>query len=272
MGKSRHIATEKQTFDEILESIPAQRAWAKAIFSRIKHIATIPDQSIVLDIGAASGGFLLACSELGYLPEGIEPSEEARTNAIRLSMHFCVPLHIRNARAESLPYGDLFFDVVHASSVIEHVRDIKQVFRETFRVLKAGGVFWFNSASALCPWQTEIRGFPFFGWYPAPLKRKIMDWVPTNRPQAIGYTATPAINWLTPSKVHSLLHDSGFEKIYDRWDLRLEEEGNWLYSRLLRIIRSTKVTKYIADIVIPGDSYAAIKGGQGNPSKSTGNI
>ena len=41
--------------------------------------------------------------------------------------------------AQSIPYEDDNFDVVHASSVIEHVLDVEKSFQEIFRVLKPGG-------------------------------------------------------------------------------------------------------------------------------------
>src|SRR5262245_52760899 len=90
----QHGATEKRSFEEILQDLPYKKKWAETVFSRIKHIATIPDQAMVLDIGAASGEFLLACSELGYICKGIEPYEEARLNAEKLSEMMGIPFHL----------------------------------------------------------------------------------------------------------------------------------------------------------------------------------
>ena len=157
---AKHIATEQRTSDEILQSLPNQKRWADAVFSRLRRIATLPDNARVLDIGAASGGFLVACHQLGYRGEGIEPWEEARLNAIELSEYLEIPIHIVDGVAESIPYSACTFDVVHASSVIEHVQDVEKSIAEIYRVLKPGGIFWFNAASSMCPMQTEIRGFP----------------------------------------------------------------------------------------------------------------
>lgn len=255
----RSIATEQRSFDEILKTLPDKKKWAEAIISRVMRIALLPDNARILDIGAASGGFLAACRNLGFQGEGIEPWEEARLNAKKLSEYLNIPIHIVDGTAESIPFDDHTFDMVHASSVVEHVMDVEKAFREINRVLKPGGVFWFSTASSMCPIQGEIRGFPMFGWYPDTLKIRIMDWAKNNRPHLIGYTQTPAIHWFTPSKARKLLKEQGFQQVFDRWDLRLEDEGGRLYRIILKIIRSNKYARNIADVIMPGCSYAATK-------------
>jgi ubiquinone/menaquinone biosynthesis C-methylase UbiE len=257
--KKRHIATEQKSLEEIFESLPKKKRWAKAIFSRISRIVPLDSQAKILDVGSAYGGFLLACHQLGYQCEGIEPWEEARKNAIHVSEKFDIPIKIKEGVAESIPYEDKTFDMVHASSVIEHVLDVEKAFSEIYRVLKPGGVFWFNASSAMCPKQNEIRGFPLFGWYPNSLKLKIMHWVKDAHPHLVGYTRTPAINWFTPSKANKLLKQAGFKEVYDRWDLVGENEGGRLSQFILPWVRSTKLTKMLANMTIVGCSYAAIK-------------
>jgi len=55
----------------------------------------------------------------------------------------------------------IFFDIVLAMSVKEHVQDLDKALEEIYRVLKPGGLFWFYSPSSMCPFQGEIKGFPF---------------------------------------------------------------------------------------------------------------
>lgn len=86
-----------------------------------------------------------------------------------------------------------------------------------------------------------------------------MHYVKDDKPHLIGYTRTPAINWFTPTKSRILLKKHGFRHIYDRWDIRGEDEGGRVYGLALRMIRSTKLLKLLADILVPGCSYAAIK-------------
>jgi SAM-dependent methyltransferase len=256
---SRHIATEQRSFDEILSDLDRDKDWTEAVLSRLARLGRLPLHAKILDVGADAGGFIAACHDLGYQAVGIEPWQEARENACKLAEQMKVPIEVLSGRAESIPFGAGAFDVVHASGVIEHVLDVEQAFAEIYRVLKPGGVFWFNTASSMCPVQSEIRGFPLFGWYPDPWKRRIMNWVEDAKPHLVGFTRTPAIHWFTPSKARRLLGNTGFKHVYDRWDLRAEGEGQGVYRLALRLIRSTTVTKTCADILVPGCSYAAVK-------------
>jgi hypothetical protein len=56
-----------------------------------------------------------------------------------------------------------------------------------------------------------------------------------------------------------VLREVGFGRVYDRWDLRLPDEGGRLYRVLLALIRSSAVGKLIANVLLHGSSYAAIK-------------
>jgi hypothetical protein len=56
-----------------------------------------------------------------------------------------------------------------------------------------------------------------------------MHWVKDTKPHLVGYTRTPAINWLTPWKARALLQKHGFKQVYDRWNLRGENEGGRMY-------------------------------------------
>jgi len=160
--------------------------------------------------------------------------------------------------AEAIPLGDASVDVVHARSVIEHVVNAQRSFEEAFRVLRPGGVFWFGTASSMCPRQDEIFGFPLFSWYPDPLKRRVMQWCNANRPELIGH-GVPAMHWFTPWKARRMLRKAGFSKVYDRWDLRLPSEGGRSYRLALRAIRQVPGARIAADVIVAGCSYAAVK-------------
>lgn len=252
-------AAEQRTVEEIIADLPQKVEYAKVKFRRMHRVADFPEGATVLDIGAAQGMFVVACEKLGYRGFGIEPWDEARNNAARLSEHLAMPVNVVSGFAEDIPFDDDTFDVVHANSVIEHVANLDNSLSEIFRVLKPGGVFWFNSASALCPIQNEISGFPLFGWYPNSLKIRIMNWAKDHRPELVGYTRAPAVHWFTPRKARRLLKSHGFSKVFDRWDLRRESEGGTIYKYLLRFIRRSIVAKTIADVMVPGCSFAAIK-------------
>jgi ubiquinone/menaquinone biosynthesis C-methylase UbiE len=252
------VANEQRSVEEFLDEIPEQRRWAELVFRRLEQIAPIAPGARVLDVGAAGGAFAVACAQLGYDCLGVEPSDGARKNAALLAKRLGVPIRLVAGSAESIPVESAAFDVVHAASVIEHVARLDEAIAEIRRVLKPGGVFWFNAASALCPRQAEIRGFPLFGWYPDRLKRAIMEWVKDARPELVAYSRTPAVNWFTPSRARALLARHGFTRIHDRWDLRRVDEGGPLHALLLPAIRSSRVTKTLADVVIPECAYATL--------------
>ncbi|MDH3199006.1 MAG: methyltransferase domain-containing protein [Candidatus Krumholzibacteria bacterium] len=260
MGRARKFfASEQRGLEEIVAALPLRRKWAEAVLSRLRRVAALPQDARILDVGAASGGFVAVCNQFGYRCEGVEPWGEARERAAVLSQRLGIPIPICAGTAEALPYDADTFDVVHASSVIEHVADVEKAFAEINRVLKPGGVFWFNSANALCPVQNEIGGFPLFAWYPDWMKQRIIAWAKDARPELIGYTKAPAVNWFTPWKARALLRRHGFATVYDRWDLRCEDEGGRGYRVILRLVRSTRLTKTLADVAVEGCSYAALK-------------
>lgn len=49
---------------------------------------------------------------------------------------------------ESLPFKDEFFDEIYCKSVLEHVRNLKTMVGESYRVLKKGGKIWFRTDNA----------------------------------------------------------------------------------------------------------------------------
>ena len=259
MKVSEHIAAECLSFDETLAGLASQRAHVDVLFSRLRRISSLPERALVLDIGAGTGGFVAACLERDHTCKGVEPWDQARSTAVAIGRQLDLPMDIVPGSAEDIPYPSDTFDLVHANSVMEHVADLDHALAEIFRVLKPGGVFWFYTASAMCPLQGEIQGFPLFGWYPDRLKRRIMDWAKDSRPHLVGRTQAPAVNWFTPWKTRALLRRHGFRRVYDRWDLRGQEESGKAYRLALDAVRSTKVSKALADVFVPDCSYAAVK-------------
>jgi SAM-dependent methyltransferase len=254
-------ATELLSLETALTRLPGSEVYARKVLMRIKTVRPLPPGSTtIVDIGAAQGRFVIGCARLGYRAIGVEPSEAARETASQLAELAGVEAQVLPGTAEAtgLPSGQ--FDVVIAKSVIEHVPDAQAAFDEIYRILKPGGVFWFCTASSLCPRQHEIDGFPFFGWYPDSLKRRIMAWVREHKPHLVGHTDHPAIQWFTPGKARRMLRQAGFRQaIYDRWDLRQPSEGGTAYRLCLRVVKLGWVTKRLADVAWPGCAYAVVK-------------
>ncbi len=252
-------ATEQKSFEEVFARLPQTEKEVKILLARLNQIRSLKEGETVVDIGAAHGSVLIGCARQGFKAIGIEPWDKAREVGEKLADHTGVKFTLLPGKAEEIPLPSESSDIVLARSVLEHVIDVKAAFREIYRILKSNGIFWFYTVSSLCPSQQEISGFPLFGWYPDRLKIKIMNWVKIKKPHLVGYSKTPAINWFNPWKTRRMLHEVGFTRIYDRWDLRLPSEGGILYRAGLKIIRSNPVTKVMADVFIVDCSYAGVK-------------
>jgi SAM-dependent methyltransferase len=253
------IASEQRSLELAAQILPQAAAHAKTVIDRINAVHPLPADAAILDVGAAQGLFVAACAEMGYRAVGVEPWSDARAVAQQIAHGLGLSVSLLDGVAEALPVESESFDLVHAMSVIEHVDDAEAAFNEAYRVLKPGGVFWFATASSMCPKQNEIRGFPGFGWYPDPLKIRIMNWVKDHRSDLIAHTTRPAYHWFTPWKARRMLRSAGFTRILDRWDLRLPSEGGKTYRTALALARSSAISKGIADIFVPTCSYAAFK-------------
>lgn len=260
MPATRH-ATEQLSLDDALARLPRSEAYARKILTRLQSVRPLPPESTtVVDIGAAQGRFVIGCSRLGYRAIGIEPWAGARETAAQVATLAGVDTRILPGTAEATGLPAEQFDVVTCASVIEHVLDAQAAFNEIYRILKPGGIFWFCSASSRCPRQREIAGFPFFGWYPDSLKRRVMAWTQKNKPHLIGHTEAPAINWFTPRKARRMLRQAGFRQVvYDRWDLRQPSEGGTVYRLGLRAVKLGAATKLLADVALPGCAFATVK-------------
>jgi len=248
-----------RTLDEVLANLPEYEREAKTKLARVARVAELPKNPRILELGSASGGKVIAFQRLGCDCVGVDPNPTALKNAEVLFDHLGLPLAVRGGRAEEIPFPDGEFDMVHAHSVVEHIPNLEMAFAEINRVLRSGGVFMFSAASGMCPIQQEIRGFPLFGWYPDPIKQRIIRWVHANKNHLMGNTEAPAVNWLTTGKARRLLAKHGFSRVWDRWDVRGEEEGGTAYKITLRIIRSSRATKFIAEVLYPDCGYCAIK-------------
>jgi len=71
------------------------------------------------------------------------------------------------ANIVDLPYPDNSFDLVISDNVMEHVEDPELVFREVYRVLKTGGIFFFKTPNRLhyMPLIARLTPYRFHRWF-----------------------------------------------------------------------------------------------------------
>lgn len=99
------------------------------------HMKQPASELRVLDFGCGQGYLVKALGALGYEMQGCDVQAywdgKQLSHASRLRV---IPL-----QPYALPFGDNSFDLVVSTSVLEHVRNKEEVFREVRRVLKPGG-------------------------------------------------------------------------------------------------------------------------------------
>jgi SAM-dependent methyltransferase len=90
----------------------------------------------VLDLGCATGFFLEAARERGFVPYGVEFSPFAA----EVAREKFGAQNIFEGTVENSPFPPHSFDVITMSDFIEHVRDPVAVLRKARELLKPGGV------------------------------------------------------------------------------------------------------------------------------------
>lgn len=88
----------------------------------------------LLDVGCGDGERAYWYSKRGFEAYGVEVSSRAVKNARNLG------IHVRQGTLESAEFPDAFFDVVIMGHVLEHTHSPQKCLKETFRILKPGGM------------------------------------------------------------------------------------------------------------------------------------
>jgi SAM-dependent methyltransferase len=90
----------------------------------------------VLDFGCGSGRHVYEFRDRGFDAWGVDSGRYARPRRAADATLFSVA---ESEPVYRLPYADATFDLVHSTSVFEHVLDYEAAFREISRVLKPTG-------------------------------------------------------------------------------------------------------------------------------------
>jgi SAM-dependent methyltransferase len=93
-----------------------------------------------LDVGCGRGEFLWAARQRGWECEGVDPSPAFLEWGRR---HLGV--EGRFGTLDEVQFPDAFFDAVTMGGVVEHLFNPYEVLREVWRVLRPGGLLWFDA-------------------------------------------------------------------------------------------------------------------------------
>ena len=189
--------------------------------SKLFTLALVPRDKnlIILDVGCGTGVNSEYILKLGHSVVGIDISHVAMTKYISKG-HSGLQCDIN----KGLPFDNGSFDLVFASEVIEHLRDIRFFLLESYRVLKTQGVlllstpnsaFWIYRLLAVAGKTVSELQHPghihFFS------KRSLMNYVTEagfSRPAISARHMYILLPYRFPSSFCVLLEYLGFEREY----------------------------------------------------------
>ncbi len=99
----------------------------------------------VLDLGCAGGFMAEAMAQRGAIVTGIDPARDAIDAARAHARAAGLRIGYDTGLGEALPYSDASFDAVVCVDVLEHVADLDLVLAQVARVLRPGGLFFYDT-------------------------------------------------------------------------------------------------------------------------------
>jgi len=151
----------KPQTDELVDNRVRSYLYQERLYSeKVRFLLEfLPNRPLCgLDIGSSAGGLSVALALQGVSMIGIEPSQAgvnvSTLRAQRLGLH---NVYFQQGVGEFLPFKDSFFDFVVSLAVLEHVEDVFSVVQEAYRVLKPGGVAYFEVPNNLFPFEGHYK-------------------------------------------------------------------------------------------------------------------
>lgn len=218
---------------------------------QLKAYHPLPAGARVLDIACGAGEWLSCFRKEDVRMFGVDLHFDFVQFARDAERNAGHEIGAVQADGTALPFLDGCFDVVTAFNLLEHVADWKKLVTESLRVLRPGGVFWATTTNRLCPVTEEIRGFPLFPWYPARVRSAVLKWVQANRPELVGYSATPAVHWFEHGELIEYFRTLGCFDSAGFLDYFIPEGGVWKHI-VLEVLRSSALSRTLFDVVHPG--------------------
>jgi len=101
----------------------------------------------VLDVGCGGGLLAEEFAKLGYAVTGVDPAPESLECAQKHAAAGGLEIEYRAGRGEDLPFDASSFDIALCCDVLEHVDDVGRVLGEIARVLRPGGLFFYDTVN-----------------------------------------------------------------------------------------------------------------------------
>jgi SAM-dependent methyltransferase len=153
----RHIPGLKRFYNWLMDDRSQPVVYASDKSDQASVSLSDSAQPRALEIGCATGHYLLRLQQAGWQATGIEPGirPAGMANTAGLDV-YCGTLENYDAAAES-------FELAAAWMVLEHVPDPRETLRRLNVLLKPGGVLLFSIPNAGC-WETVVFGKHWYAW------------------------------------------------------------------------------------------------------------
>jgi 2-polyprenyl-3-methyl-5-hydroxy-6-metoxy-1,4-benzoquinol methylase len=169
----------------------------------------------ILDLGSGMGGFLVAMSKRGYTIEGLEPNPDYCEIIKLRGKKNNLDVNITRAKAEEVPFGESYFDLIYCNDVLEHSDDPEKILRECFRVLKPNGSMYVTVINRFGLKDTHYH-LLFINFLP----RKIAEWIIgligiQKTDSKKGKQRLSTMHYFTYDQFSKIAIKAGFKKITD---------------------------------------------------------
>jgi 2-polyprenyl-6-hydroxyphenyl methylase/3-demethylubiquinone-9 3-methyltransferase len=102
-------------------------------------------QRRLLDVGCGGGVLAEEFARMGFEVTGVDPAPETIEAARAHALASGLSIEYEIGSGETLPYPEGAFDHVTCCDVLEHVDDVDRVIGEIARVLRPGGLFFYDT-------------------------------------------------------------------------------------------------------------------------------
>ncbi len=129
-------------------SLRFQRLLAQQVIPRLEYFDRIaPDwrSARVLDLGCGGGFMAEALARRGAIVTGVDPSVASLDAARRHAQREGLSIGYLEGTGEKIPLESASMDRVVCVDVLEHVENLGRVIAEVSRVLRPGGLFFFDT-------------------------------------------------------------------------------------------------------------------------------
>ncbi|MDD5558628.1 class I SAM-dependent methyltransferase [Candidatus Methylomirabilis sp.] len=137
------------TRDEYSETAYPQRLCDHIVSHYIRpHVGNV-EQKTILDVGSGKGNHLVGFARRGLIALGLDKRKECLKVLDTFDIREC------DLERDPFPFETESLDIVFSKSVIEHVANADNFLKETYRILKPGGL-----AILMTPdWRTQAHLF-----------------------------------------------------------------------------------------------------------------